>query len=261
MKSIAFNFRNRVIILLIFLVTSINACSISIPTPSHSSSELVREPTLQATSVNGPQAITPQANKVIKKWDLWTSTKTLLRGANIWQSLVLPDVDGDSKGYDRVGPPFSQEDFNQLAALGANYVVLSVPGIFTEKPPYQVDTEVQQNLDHLLDMAAKADLFATIAFRTGPGRAEWSLCCNGEADWKGYFNDNVWKDSTAQQAWTDMWQTTAERYHNYPNMVGYELMVEPDADDILLNIWNPTDFYPKYANTFMTGISFIQRLS
>ena len=239
-----FNTKSVVIILVIFFVTSLNSCSISIPTPSNSSSELQREPTRQATPVDGIQEITSQPDKVLTKWDLWTSRKTQLRGANIWQSLVLPDVDAGTKGYDRVGPPFSQEDFNQLAALGANYVFLSVPGIFTENPPYQVDPEVQQNLDNLLDMVAKADLFATIAFRTGPGRAEWSLCCKGEADWKGYFNDNVWKDVAAQQAWTEMWRTAAERYRNLPAVVGYELMVEPDADDILLNIWDPNEFYP-----------------
>ena len=81
---------------------------------------------------------------------------------------MLPDVDAGTKGYDQVGPPFNQEDFNQLAALDANYVVLSVPGIFTENSPYQVDPEVQQNLDNLLDMTAKENLFATIAFRAGP---------------------------------------------------------------------------------------------
>ena len=255
-----FTSKSTVLILLIFLVTSLNACSISKPTSSHSSSELLREPSRQATPVDGNQEMTSQPNKVLTKWDLWTSGKSMLRGANIWQSLVLPDVDADTKGYDRVGPPFNQEDFNQLAALGANYVVLSIPGIFTENPPYQVDSEVQQNLDNLLDMAAKADLFATIAFRTGPGRAEWSLCCKGKDNWKGYFNDNVWKDAAAQKAWIEMWQTAAERYRNHPAVVGYELMVEPDADDILLNIWDPNEFYPQYANTLYDWNQFYPKI-
>ena len=44
-----------------------------------------------------------------------------------------------------------------------------------------------------------------------------------------------------------MQRTAAERYRNHPAVVGYELMVEPDTDDILLNIWDPKDFYPLYA--------------
>jgi hypothetical protein len=248
------------LILIIFLFTGLNACSISIPTPIHSTLELAREPTRQTTPVSGNLETTAQPNKVMTKWDLWSSEKTQLRGANIWQALVLPEIDGDTKGFDRVGPPFTQEDFNQLAALGANYIVLSVPGIYTENPPYRLDLEIQQNLDNLLDMAAKADLFATIAFRTGPGRAEWSLCCKGEANWTGYFNDNVWKDAATQQAWADMWRTTAERYRKHPAVVGYELMVEPDADDILLNICDPNEFYPKYNNSLYDWNQFYPKI-
>jgi hypothetical protein len=247
-------------IFLIFLLTSLNACSIALPTPSHSSSELQREPTRQATQDTTIQENTVVPTIILTKWDLWASGKTQLRGANFWQSLVLPDVDADTKGFDRVGPPFSQEDFNQLAALGANYIVLSVPGIFTENPPYQVDPVLQQNLDNLLQMAAKADLFATIAFRTGPGRAEWSLCCKGEADWNGYFNDSVWKDEAAQQAWAAMWKTTAEHYRNHPEVVGYELMVEPNSDDILLNISDPKEFYPLHSNTLFDWNQFYPKI-
>ncbi len=195
------------------------------------------------------QSKLPQVT-VHSKWDLWASGTTLLRGANIWQSLVVPEVDGlEVKGADRVGPPFFQKDFDQLATMGANYVVLSIPGLFTENPPYQVDEKVQKNLDNLLEMVAKADLFATIAFRTGPGRAEWSLCCNNEPYYQGMFNDKVWVDEAAQQAWAEMWRYTAERYRNNPVVVGFELMVEPDADDILLNIDDPQEFYPNYANS------------
>jgi hypothetical protein len=199
-------------------------------------------------------------DKTSSKWDLWSSGKTQLRGVNIWQSLVIPAIDGDFKGNGRVGPPYSQEDFDQLTALGANYLVLSVPGIFTENPPYQVDPGAQQNLDYLLSKAKKADLFVTIAFRTGPGRAEWSLCCFGEDDYKGYFNDKVWTDAAAQQAWVEMWQTAAKRYRDHPEVVGYELMVEPDGEDILLGIWNPEDFYPKYENTLYDWNQFYPRI-
>ena len=112
------NSKRTLFVFLIFLVTGLNACSISIPTPNPSSSELQRNPTHQATLKNPSQEIPILPNKILTKWDLWASGKTQLRGANIWQALVLPDLDADTKGNGRVGPPFSQEDFNQLAALG-----------------------------------------------------------------------------------------------------------------------------------------------
>jgi hypothetical protein len=128
-------------------------------------------------------------------------------------------------------------------------VVISGPGLFTEEPPYQVDMEVQENLDHLLEMIANADMFATIAFRSGPGKAEWSLCCLGEPDYRGYFNDRIWTDPAAQQAWVNMWQYTAERYNDNPIVVGYQLMVEPNASEVLFNIYDPEEFYKHYSGS------------
>lgn len=184
-----------------------------------------------------------------RKIDLWSAGTPMLRGVNIWQALVIPEVDGDSKGTGHVGPPFFQEDFDLLAALGANYVVISAPGLFTENPPYQVDAEVQRNLDALLDMIAKADLFATIAFRSGPGKAEWSLCCSDVSYYDDYFNDTVWSDAQAQAAWAEMWRYTADRYKDNPVVVGYKLMVEPNAANILYGIDSPREFFSSYSGT------------
>ncbi len=113
------------------------------------------------------------------KWDLWASGETQLRGANIWQSLVIPEFDGSSfKGSGYIGPPFTQEDFNDLAALGANYVTISGPGVFTERPPFTLDMEAVEHLDNLLEMIENVDMFATISFRTGPGRSECTFWCD-----------------------------------------------------------------------------------
>ena len=93
----------------------------------------------------------------IDKWSLWADG-TQLRGANIWQHVVVPWVDGDEfLGDDHVGPPFVQQDLDRLAALGANYVNISGPGLFTEKPPYVPDEAAQAHMDNLLDMIARAD--------------------------------------------------------------------------------------------------------
>jgi len=199
-----------------------------------------------------PPDIIHKSTASIDKFTLWDmKTGPHLRGANIYQRRVYPKLDGSEfMGTGPVGPPYTQDDFNRLAALGANYVNISHPGLFTENSPYILDEEIQENLDDLLDMIAAADMFAVISFRTGPGRAEFSVCCLGD-DWydENYLNDSVWKKQAAQNAWIEMWQYTAQRYRDKPIVVGYDLMVEPNSNDVWLDIWDPEEFYTNYANT------------
>jgi hypothetical protein len=193
----------------------------------------------------------PPSESGIDKWSLWADG-TQLRGANIWQRVVVPWVDGDEfLGDGHVGPPFVQEDLDRLAAMGANYVNISGPGLFTEKPPYVLDEAVQAHLDNLLDMIARADMFAVITARTGPGRSDFTFYWNESADWgdASLLNDDVWLKQDAQDAWVEMWRYTAEHYRDNPVVVGYDLMCEPNGPGRLLEIWNGEDFYPAYAGT------------
>jgi hypothetical protein len=197
-----------------------------------------------------PSATTPPAEPAADKWALW-SEGTRLRGANIYQRRVYPELDDGSMGSGPVGPPYTQDDFDRLAALGANYVNISHPGLFSETPPYTLDEDIQGNLDSLLEMIAKADMFAVISFRTGPGRSEFTFFHDEAGTWfdESYLNDSMWQDQAAQDAWVAMWRHTAERYRNNPIVVGYDLMVEPNANDVWLDIWEPEEFYSTYANT------------
>jgi hypothetical protein len=184
------------------------------------------------------------------KWDLWVNG-TQLRGANIWQRIVIPSLDGpEFLGADYIGPPYTQEDFNHLAALGANYVNISGPGLFTETPPYQLDLEVQNHLDHLLNMIQEADMFAVITFRTGPGRSDFTFYREGAGDWfdPSLLREWVWEDQEAQDAWIDMWRYTASRYADHPIVVGYDLMCEPHPGGIR-GIWEPVEFFEQYKNS------------
>ncbi len=120
-------------------------------------------------------AVVPADLHALTRWDLW-STGAKLRGADIYQRRVYPQLDGtDSLGPGPVGPPYTQEDFDRLAAMGANYVNISCPGLFREKPPYRLDPPMQNNLDRLIGMIGKANMFAVISFRTGPGRSEFTF--------------------------------------------------------------------------------------
>lgn len=196
------------------------------------------------------------------KWSLWVDGPHL-RGANIYQRRTYPELDGpEFVGAGPVGPPYYQEDFDRLAALGANYVNVSHPGLFTEEPPYSVDLTIQHHLDQLLEMIGRADMFAVISFRTGPGRSEFTFMLDEAGDWydESYLNHDVWQNPDTQQAWVDMWRAATERYRNHPIVVGYDLMVEPNADEAVFDFWEPDEFYPDHANSLADWNQFYPRI-
>jgi len=185
------------------------------------------------------------------EWSLW-SGQTRLRGANIYQRRVYPELDGETfMGPGSVGPPYTQEDMDRLSGLGANYVNISHPGLFTETPPYRLNEDVQSNLDDLLRMIERADMFAVISFRTGPGRSEFTFHLEDVGDWfdQSYLNDQVWVEETAQAAWAEMWKHTARRYRDNAIVVGYDLMVEPNSNEVWLDEWDPEQFYANHAGS------------
>jgi hypothetical protein len=191
------------------------------------------------------------SNDAPDKFSLWTGG-TVLRGVNIYQRVVYPDGYDDPEvwGSGPLGPVFTQDDFDALAKAGANFVVLSHAGIFDDRSPYSFNMGVQDNLDRFISMAEEADLFVVIAFRTGPGRSEFAFFGVEEDDEFGmsHLNNDVWTDDAAQAGWAKMWKQAAARYKDNPVVIGYDLMVEPDANGFL-DIYEPEDFYPDYKGT------------
>ncbi|MGC1955125.1 MAG: cellulase family glycosylhydrolase [Gammaproteobacteria bacterium] len=192
----------------------------------------------------------------IRLWD--NQSGPHLRGAVVYQRRYYADLGDEALGGPPAGPPIKQDDFNDLAAGGANAVVLSHPGVFTEDPPYRIDHSIVDHLDQLLKMAERAGLFAVIALRTGPGRSEFTFLQEGLGSWFGpeKLNDRVWSSQEAQDAWVAMWRFLAERYRDNPGVIGYELMVEPNSNDVgsdirsdRLDIHHPTQFYRDYRGT------------
>lgn len=204
------------------------------------------------------------------KMALWRGAP-LLRGANIYQRRIYSELDGKNfMGSGVLGPPYTQADFDRLAALGANLVVISHPGLYGEKPDFALDTAVQDNLDQLLEMAAAADLFAVIALRSGPGRSEFTFLLDGLGGWfdQSYLNDSVWRSAAAQDTWVAMWRHVAQRYRANPVVVGYELMVEPNANEVgshavndRLDIWDPETFYASYRDSLYDWAPLYRRIS
>jgi hypothetical protein len=107
-------------------------------------------------------------------------------------------------------------------------------------------------------MIAQARMFGVISFRTGPGRSEFTFFWDEAGDWfdASYLNDSVWQDGAAQDGWVDMWRITAQRYRDHPIVVGYDLMVEPNSNEVgshalddPLDVWDPEEFYDRYGGT------------
>jgi hypothetical protein len=185
----------------------------------------------------------------VDKWALWIGGRqgARLRGANIWQKLIDPLRDGDAlgNGGQHVGPPYERDEFRDLARLGANYVNVSHAGIFSERAPYVLLPEVLANLDRLLDAIEAADMFAVVAFRTGPGRNEAAFGDKNEPT----PLHAIFTDTKAQDAWVAMWRYAAAHYRGRGIVVGYDLMVEPNAGEALFGSPPPDRFYAEHARS------------
>lgn len=177
------------------------------------------------------------------KWDLWRDG-TCLRGAAIWQKYLDKD---ESEWFDgaEVGPPYTEDDFYQLSRWGANYVTLSVPGLYTETPPYRLRREVMAHLEALVDKAEQADLFVVLSFRTGPGRNEYGF----DDSQKDKALHDVWKSQDAQAAWVAMWRETARAFRGRKHIVGYDLLVEPNANSVWFGMGDPHQFYAQHEGS------------
>jgi len=201
------------------------------------------------------------------KISLWQN-KTNLRGINIWQKKIDPEVDENFVGPGKVGPPFTQEDFNILREMGVNYVNISHPGIFNVNPPYDINYDILNNLKSLVEKIRNADMFCVISFRTGPGRSEYTFYrgedyeSDPENGWfdKKYYNDDVWESSELQEKWAEMWKKTADIFKNYDNVVGYDLMVEPNSNSVFFEIDDPETFYENYSGTLYDWNIFYTKL-
>ena len=146
------------------------------------------------------------------KWRLWTSGKTMLRGANIYQQ-------------EAYGDPWcshaESSDFKALREAGANYVNLSVPGVFNVDSPYQLNPSFLDEHNRLVGFAKSHQLNVVIAFRTAPGRGE------GDITESGNMSRNLFFDENARDQFVAMWTLVAQKMKAQDHVVGYDLLTEP----------------------------------
>lgn len=173
------------------------------------------------------------------KIGLWNTGSALLRGANVYQGRNVGNADvpfGDG--------PFTQSDFDDLRAAGANYVHISHAGVFAEQAPYGLDQAAVDNLDRVVNMARTAGLYAGVAFRSGPGRNDLSIVDAASPQ----ANHAIWTTRAAQDAWVEMVKFAAARYVNDPVVVGLSVMVEPTAYS-QHGFIGPEAFYVQFGGT------------
>lgn len=192
--------------------------------------------------------------------DLWdNSAGARLRGAVIAQRRVYPEIDGpEFLGPGPVGAPVTDASLARLSALGANLVVLSVPAPARETPPFAVDHDIERHLHGLVRQCGRHGLFVVIGFRSGPGRSEFTFHRDQAGSWfpASYIDESVWQSREAQDGWEAMWRRTAAGFRRYPNLAGYLLMVEPNAnlaapgpDGNDLDIWDADRLAGQVAGT------------
>lgn len=196
------------------------------------------------TGVTTPEASAQGCSPAVDKISPWRSGD--LRGANIWQGRWS----GSSNPYrDRtIGNPISKADLDDLRHLGANYLQLSVAGLFAEQPPYDLDVEAQRVIDNVVNLASNADLYVVIAFRSGPGRNEQAVVRSTNIATYGPIIESFWTNTTAQEAWLHMLHYAAVRYGSSPAVIGIEPLVEPNSY-ARHGFESPQNFYAHYSNT------------
>lgn len=195
-------------------------------------------------STPAPGVAAARCGSVPDAMGLWRSGD--LRGANLWQGRW----GGSSNPYPgrSIGNPVTQGDLDDLRALGANYLQLSVAGLYAEQPPYAPDPEARQIVDDVVAKASKAGMFVVIAFRSGPGRNEQAIVRSGNVAVYGPIVEDFWDSATAQQAWLDMLRYAAQRYGANPAVIGIDPMVEPN-DVARRGFLGAADFAARYGGT------------
>lgn len=205
-----------------------------------------------------------QARDKLALWD--NANGPHLRGAVLVQRRVYPQIDGpEFLGPGPVGAPISDEALDLLAQSGANLAILSLPGIFTETAPYRLDGALFEHLDQLVRRCADRGLYVVIGFRTGPGRSEFTFHRESGGDWfdAALIDERVWSDFDCHSGWALMWEETARRLRARPNVAGYLLMVEPNANQARPGgeVWETSRLAALVRNTPADWPALAQRIT
>lgn len=121
-------------------------------------------------------------------------------------------------------PRHTVEDLKTLRSWGANLVSYGIESTVEFEPPFGVREEQMARVEGALARAKEAGLFATINFRSAPGREDFNRDLR-------QFQDLKYHDGFAR-----MWRETAQRLKGNDIVAGYDLMCEPHPEDVLRDV-------------------------
>lgn len=117
-------------------------------------------------------------------------------------------------------PRHTLDDLRTLRSWGANLISFGVESILDTEEPFHLRPDAVEQIERAVARAAEADLFATINYRSAPGRADFNRDLRQFQDFK--YHD----------AFVEMWRETARRLKANDVLVGYDLMCEPHPEDL-----------------------------
>ncbi|UCC68061.1 MAG: cellulase family glycosylhydrolase [Armatimonadota bacterium] len=134
---------------------------------------------------------------------------------NLWKSGALRGANAF--------PRHTVEDLSALRSWGANLVSFGVFSVLDMEEPFALKPDAFRDMDTALDRTRRAGLFATINFRSAPGREDFNTDLRQFQDFK--YHD----------AFANMWRETARHLEGNTTLVGYDLMCEPHPEDLFSN--------------------------
>lgn len=127
------------------------------------------------------------------------------------------------------------EDLSALRGWGANLVSYGVFSVLEFEEPFALRTDAFADIEGALERARQAGLFATINYRTIPGREDFNRDLR-------HFQDFRYHD-----AFIRLWRETARRLRGNEVVVGYDLMCEPHPEDLFSGADRSPAVFPEKA--------------
>ena len=118
-----------------------------------------------------------------------------------------------------------EDDFKNIAAMGANTVRLPFNCRLVEKRPAEYSPKGLAYLDKALAWAKKYNLGVILDLHAAPGaqNCDWHSDSSGRA--------MLWENKNLRRRTVDIWEQLVDRYKDDPALIGYDLLNEPVLED------------------------------
>jgi len=156
----------------------------------------------------------------------------ILGGRNISEHIVLKNITKTSsekmaKRFVRIIEEnfITKKDFRIIRDLGFNTVRLPFNTRFLLTKKGAVDAKGIKKIKKYVDQISQAGLHVILDMHAAPGaqNADWHSDSDGTA--------RFWDSGRYQQQFLSLWDALSKTFSGYPNVIGYDLLNEPNNDD------------------------------